>query len=89
MRCLVDVGIRYCMCEVCQPPPQAPLLEALDKETPPLSAAAPVADAHLGQYRAPLERVAIAKMLHQLSQARSRPALCAIESTCVVRGTYF
>ena len=51
---------------------QAPLLEALDKETPPLSAAAPVADAHLGQYRAPLQRVAIAKMLHQLSQVQAR-----------------
>jgi len=35
---------------------------------PALSPAAPVADARLGQYRAPLQRVAIAKMLHQLSQ---------------------
>ena len=49
-------------------PLQAPLLEALDKETPALSPAAPVADARLGQYRAPLQRVAIAKMLHELSQ---------------------
>ena len=47
---------------------QAPLLEGLDKEMPALSPAAPVADARLGQYRAPLQRVAIAKMLHQLSQ---------------------
>ena len=49
---------------------QAPLLEGLDKDAAPLSAAAPVADAQLGQYRAPLQRVAIARMLQQLSQVR-------------------
>lgn len=50
---------------------QAPLLEGLEKEAVPLSSAAPVGDCNLGQYRAPLQRVAIAKMLHQLSQARA------------------
>ena len=49
---------------------QAPLLEGLEAEAVPLSSAAPVGDANLGQYRAPLQRVAIAKMLHQLSQVR-------------------
>ena len=42
----------------------------------PLSSAAPVGDANLGQYRAPLQRVAIAKMLHQLSQVRAAAHGC-------------
>ena len=48
---------------------------------PALSPAAPVADARLGQYRAPLQRVAIAKMLHQLSQVgAANIAICRMKT---------
>ena len=46
----------------------APLLEKLPGLDAQLSPAAPVAAAELGLYRPALQRVAITKMLHQLSQ---------------------
>jgi len=46
----------------------APLLEALPGLNAELSSSAPVQTADLGLYRPALQRVAIIKMLHQLSQ---------------------
>ncbi len=48
----------------------APLLEALPGLNAELSSSAPVQTADLGLYRPALQRVAIIKMLNQLSQVR-------------------